>query len=680
MLAQILSISRESLILWDPSTNDELPLKALLHARVKGVDSLVISVQVGKEEHANNLALDSTSRALGIYWLRTVYDSDRNYADVGPLFSPAIVGDVENFWAIHAVKNYSGECNRSNCAYLWVGVIALAARHALRVIGSQRSDNSFSRYTLTNWRRTLCYSVKEEAMPEVGATPPSQSVLIPEQRAFSPVVFEQTLSASRMGSLETSGVQPGESFYPPSPKDSAKYPNSRPYHFRSNSLDLGHDIIDLLNTDQSSSSGALTTEHLGLMLKAAAGVRGNSRSQGHIKRWAATAGNLGSVQLFVFIQNSPAIRAGWYLYSGVDHSLVRLDHGRFRQAFSTMNEILGGASLQPITVCFVVSNTEVLSRKYDAFALKLSYLDAGVAVSQLELAALDCRVHFQILAPCECGVLSRAVAFTEATESISAVVTLGDVSIAPTCRLTLKGRDNEGSHPLSYYAGMGLSDLRQVVLQDIASSETNAATPLAGTKKGDGLSVRQATSTGRPSLWQVLAARRSVRTFGRRTLSLDKVSSLLTLSTQNNGPFSFVNEDPSINITVNLLLRRVDGLLPGCYEYNRLTHSLTYLGKVPTADEDIQIFGETRLCDAPLAVWIGGDLTAACQQGGAVGYKSLLMAAGRMANRFWLSGIALSLEGALIAGVKHGMFCAPFRFNNSSHASLIALAIGTRSA
>lgn len=102
---------------------------------------------------------------------------------------------------------------------------------------------------------------------------------------------------------------------------------------------------------------------------------------------APTAGNLRSVVAYVACRDVADVAAGCYFYDPFAHEL---------RATGTAIAVSDALAAEPWTVAVIM--TAALSRlraKYNDFALKLAYLDAGCAMTQLELACaaagLSCR-------------------------------------------------------------------------------------------------------------------------------------------------------------------------------------------------------------------------------------------------------------------------------------------------
>jgi SagB-type dehydrogenase family enzyme len=117
---------------------------------------------------------------------------------------------------------------------------------------------------------------------------------------------------------------------------------------------------------------------LGWLLRRAAGRQDILPPGSLAPGLAPTAGNLRSVVAYVACRDVADVAAGCYFYDPFAHEL---------RATGTAIAVSDALAAEPWTVAVIM--TAALSRlraKYNDFALKLAYLDAGCAMTQLELA------------------------------------------------------------------------------------------------------------------------------------------------------------------------------------------------------------------------------------------------------------------------------------------------------
>ena len=107
------------------------------------------------------------------------------------------------------------------------------------------------------------------------------------------------------------------------------------------------------------------------------------------QRWAATAGNLGSVELFVAVNHVEGMESGLYFYQSEDHSLFRFQ--RHVENQSVKDFVSRAWAFKdddpPQALVLFTGAFHRVALKYGPFGYRLTYLDAGAAMSQLHLVA-----------------------------------------------------------------------------------------------------------------------------------------------------------------------------------------------------------------------------------------------------------------------------------------------------
>lgn len=103
------------------------------------------------------------------------------------------------------------------------------------------------------------------------------------------------------------------------------------------------------------------------------------------KRWAPTGGNLGSTNLYFINKSINSLPMGIYYYQVAQHSLAVLSN---EQAYKELEENIGGAIEDDSLGYFIFTgNFEKVKTKYRDFAYRIINLDAGVALTQLNVIA-----------------------------------------------------------------------------------------------------------------------------------------------------------------------------------------------------------------------------------------------------------------------------------------------------
>ena len=89
-----------------------------------------------------------------------------------------------------------------------------------------------------------------------------------------------------------------------------------------------------------------------------------------------------------------------------------------------------------------------------------------------------------------------------------------------------------------------------------------------------------------------------------------------------------------------------------------------------------ELLVQDEFVDAPVIVWIAGNLAGVCARSGAAGHRQLLVRAGAAGYRLWIGGLGPGLAGSLIAGLLPGAARRLLGFDSYRQASLFAVAAG----
>ncbi|MGW2089267.1 nitroreductase family protein [Streptomyces sp. NPDC001880] len=174
-------------------------------------------------------------------------------------------------------------------------------------------------------------------------------------------------------------------------------------------------------------------------------------------------------------------------------------------------------------------------------------------------------------------------------------------------------------------------DLMTVFAERLAAGRT---TPAAGPAEP---AAGPAPYAG--ALWEVLEARRSLRSFDPRQVAADELSAVLARAlTTHRAQWP---GRPPTDLTVLLAAYRVGALPVGWYEVGpegafRLVEGVP---KLPDAAESFD--------DAPAVLMIGGDLAGAVRRADHAGHADLLVRAAALAHCCWLTAIGAGFGGCL---------------------------------
>lgn len=125
-----------------------------------------------------------------------------------------------------------------------------------------------------------------------------------------------------------------------------------------------------------------------------------------------------------------------------------------------------------------------------------------------------------------------------------------------------------------------------------------------------------------------------------------------------------------------VLARSMEGLKAGVYLYRPGDQSLRLVRGALASEETTQLYVQEEFSAAPVAIWIVGNLAAACGRHGAFGHRQLLLRAGAAGNHLWMAALGMGLSGSLVAGIVAGAAHRELGLDGYLRAGLLALAIG----
>ncbi|MGW4566834.1 nitroreductase family protein [Streptomyces sp. NPDC004561] len=207
---------------------------------------------------------------------------------------------------------------------------------------------------------------------------------------------------------------------------------------------------------------------------------------------------------------------------------------------------------------------------------------------------------------------------------------------------------------------MPLLDQHDVMDEFVSQLAAARPVPLIG-------SAGRAVPLPTGSVGEVLAGRRSVRSFADRPIAATDLSELLgtaLAAERDRWPVR-----PTDDLTVLVQAYRVRGLATGWYEA-AADGSLTVVAGTPQLPDPAAHFD-----DAPAVLSFGGDLRTAVRHAGVAGYSDLLVRAAALAHNCWLPAIARGLGGCLRGRAQY-VSTAAFVAGHPGHRHLLSLTLG----
>jgi SagB-type dehydrogenase family enzyme len=651
-------------------------------------EQMVIAVtddDTDKEWYASLLAAQTTR---GFSWLRVAVSASRGYADIGPLFDSAEKACYACFRSVHycSSESFSSPLSESFDTLNTVsGFIALEVLTRLAVPGLSDDTRQFRRYQLTTWESHIlsyprlfgCHQCdSDQTWPNHCCT-------------TTAIVYEQYVGLDSRATV--SGRTAAVLFAQPSSHNE----DGRTQFLVCDPIELGHNLVKVRGSVLQAILAVSDGAHTPIRLSAFAsilGVAGGIRSYvGHSeRRWAPTAGNLGSIELFVLVRNVEGLESGVYCYRADLHVLMPLRRRDMGTVGDFMNRAFGCVwDNMPDVLIIMVGHYQRLMRKYASFAYRLLHLDAGTAMSQLRMVANGLGIHSHLVNTWPDDLIEEYLHLRVPDVQISGLIALSRTSpISPTGRQ--RGFDAQPLVANSHwkhaheYAALTVADVTEKLmresrqtLEDLRVGPRPADVALLGrhNEKEEGVYL-QALLSSNITAMAALELRRSTREFSETPVSLRHIGTILHYSHSADNMDWRVSCQQGLTLTYIVLARRVLRLEEGVYRYNPLTHSLIQQRDGLSYEEMKTLFVQPQYAAAPFVIWISGNLAAASSSQGGHGHRQLLFRAGAAGHRLWLASLGLGLSGSSFAGLIPGAARTLLDLDGYKRASLFAFAGG----
>ena len=404
---------------------------------------------------------------------------------------------------------------------------------------------------------------------------------------------------------------------------------------------------------------SMTVGELSTILGLTAGFKLQSEPEG--KRWCATAGNLGSVDLFVVARAVKGLSPGIYFYQSSLHSLSKLESHNQSELH---DQLLGTAEYSQSTydaILLFASSFARLAPKYRLRAYNLAQLDVGVATSQARLVSYALKIPSSVSLARTSSPLAECLGFITHADQFAATIVLAgpdlpDFSEQSASVLPVETESRlpagRGWRPASSFRECGMESLVTMLMQDSAvdSAAIIGHPPIRTRTRSRYRFLPDALVPGE-SVGSVLRRRRSVRSFGSRKVTEAQIHSMITHAHEQDcrGWAKARMEGRTLQFTV--LVGAACDIEPGAYEYSSEIGGLTQVRQSLSAHDTAQMFVQDEWSAAPVIVLISGDLGQACSSIGALGHRELLFRAGMAGHCLWMVALALGLDGCLIGGI-----------------------------
>lgn len=655
-IGRVIVIERKSLESWRPYESETQPF--------------VASLCLGPEDYEWQTMLNTWCSKHRLCWLRAVVDVKANYADIGPIFNIEGGSCYQCFRALHSrPPSPEGACAEvpSIDAQFWIGMVALEIIYRVSRIGVFTGRKEFKRYELA---QENCLQLVCGRVPGCLCCQPledcSRSAVISGGPIDTALLFDNYV-AREMGAPVLPRLRADQNHISLGLQHEVKQlPNSRQWILNPRIPQIEKRGLDVLQSDGMTSAETLTADELAAVLLLTAGIRG-SDSSGMVRRWSPTAGNLGSVELFLAVHEVSGLAPGYYFYQPHEHSLARLE-GRAGKipVEEFMRRVTGDEGQYPPSVLLLLTGAlHRVARKYGPFGYKLINLDAGAAVSQLHLIANCLGIETQTAVRWADDLIEQEMNLEPSEEQPTAVVRLsrkpkGRCSLSDANRSEAPGNGCAGlTKKAAYYFEVPIDRVLELLRSESRLRECElqlmpfevSTEPLPSSDRPVAIQFLPPPASGGRLVRDIIAERTSVRHYSGRAVSVEQLSTMLYCAYRadcNEWPEEHGERESLIFL---VLAWRVEGLPPGVYEYEPNDHGLRPLRSLPSEKHRAELFVQSEFVYAPVFVWIAGNLVRACARHGAFGYRLLLLRAGAAGHQLSIAASAMALSGSLVAGL-----------------------------
>jgi SagB-type dehydrogenase family enzyme len=661
---------------------------------------LVVSLSFEQEDCEWHEELDDWCAKNRHSWLRSVVDQSGGYVDLGPLFEREKAPCYRCFREVHsritAPWKEPMEQRPSANPDFWTAMLAVEITYFLAGIGPLDTARDFQRYNLDSLHAQSLKCVRLPGCPHCRPLAETPNHCLVD----TAVVFEDYVGL-RSRPLLSYRVQRDRSLMSGTLARQAKsLPNCKHLALEREMPKLDRGALDMLRDGATDSGHRVALADLTMILLMTAGIRDLGTGKERVNRWAATAGNLGSVELFVMIREIEGLAPGLYFYDPREHSLAWLRRRRGAlEAEDFVRRIMRTDSCEmPAALVLLTGAFQRVAQKYGPFGYRLINFDAGAALSQLHLVAKALNIRSQTVTRWNDGLLENQLNLRPFAEQSTAVAALfgGDrravttVFACPAALAPPQIRVSGSAKPSHDFCEMPPDRVLEMLYRESRMNEKDIEGHVASDTRSSqverpsvGPPERPQTIVSLPSpavggqvFSEVLARRRSIRHFSDEPLFLAQVGTMLhygSLADTRDWPD---DHRAGVFLTFFVLARQVADLNPAVYTYDASHHALFLARDLPPVDEAIELYVQDEFASAPVVLWIVGDLAAACTHQGACGHRSLLLRAGAAAHRCWMAALAMGLSGSLIAGLVPGAARRQLGLDGYKKSSLLAFAAG----
>lgn len=643
---------------------------------------LLVSVSSNNDEVDHESAIDSWSGRHSVPWMRMVINPQDNWVDIGPIFVKGATPCYNCFRYLHcnsSIRRATFKTHYSMTAF-WCNVAAPFLIHLGRQYEQFYIPDGFRRYSMMTLRHEY---LRRTFLPLCSCR---TSILGDKGNDASMEQHDAISVKSLMYEDYTCRERPKHNQIEPSIAASNLVKNSlQPQQYPHSRIDplpppsqLGNmSTLDLLRGACATIRTAPTTSELSSVLLYSVGLRSIEVNRNDAQRWTASAGNLGSPELFICAKDVAGLESGIYRYRCLSHDLVHL---AFRKA-GWIHDLLGGCAAGENLVFFTGAYYR-LQNKYGPFAYRLVHLDGGVAYSQAALVANSMGGVLKLLKCNDERESARNLNLSSMGEYLTAITRLAFM------RSSDSFEENEYAVSDVDRSAVSVGDIRHLSVGELTDSlHLESMYCSASSKSARHYPVRRerlsheiidrpkaSDSLGGLTLSQTLVKRRSVREFAQGEMPPEStIATMVELAQAADICDWPVEHAEGRDLHFYLLEQRRNRLS----EFNLTSGAFDLVTKVPGTPLFSSLYVDVCFHKAPIAIWIVGDLSLAVASVGSRGHRQLLFRAGAAANRLWLAAISMGLEGAISGGLLPRVARTILGFDGWTRLALCAFLGGT---
>ena len=642
----------------------------------KGEDVHVVSVSINAPD-AQHASVDRWVWPCGLPWTPCTLQPMAMRVDAGPVFrrgyTPSFA-QISELYGLHGAAQGAETLTQPELAF-WCNILARSLLFFDSTAHTFYPAQGWIHHDLQNfateYHRTICPTFSTDAT----AADSTVNRQLAATRLFEAYAAHERCAQKSVRAATGAWQHISRSLEP------MAYPNSEKLSL-AEPRNLPESTVEALLDSPALQPARWDGSTLSSVLFRGAGIQMLSPARDAVKRFASSAGNLGSCELSLFVPGSEAVGRGLYRYRSVHHDLVRLQSHRWKETESALEDhLLCGTGMTGQAAIFLCGKLQRLHAKYGAFGYKLMCLDGGVMFSQLKLLAHAFGFSLQLAPdlgrrlPAEALQLRR-----EGAELVGTAILTAEQGMASEMRGmpagSKPGLRSEG-HPLFLSADALARELSDEVLQaDAWCSEhpQNTRTEVHAQQPEAERWINQ--NRALISVQPVLQRRASQRNLSGDAISEEALCDLLLRAHwADQSEWTCATTVP---LTFFVLYHASSQGRRRLLHFDAARGAMTERSRPRVKTQAPSLYADKSFQAEATVIWAVGDLAAATRERGERGHPELLWRAGAALNRIWLMGIGRNLSGCMSAGILARTAQRELGFDGWEELPLCTLLLGVR--